>query len=327
MPGIPMLASSIVTDFFEGLWRLIEAIILGIIEGITEWLPISSTGHLMLAGKVLKPFGDNQAFIELFEVVVQLGAILAVCVIYFHKLNPWSKGKTPGQKHQTWILWAKVCLASIPIVIFVLIYEKVDAVHDFFHNSKIQPIIIACALIFYGIAFIVVENYFIPKRQPVNKFFKLTYRTAFFIGCIQVLSLIPGTSRSGVTILGAMLLGCTRRVSAEYTFFLGIPAMFGASGLKLLSTLKDMYFDKNPAAELVTELSPELASELGSKVEPAGVYDWFLFLVAMFVAFMVSMIAIRFLMDYVKRHNFTFFGWYRIALGVIVLIVAFTIGF
>lgn len=306
MQGIPMLAASGISDFFDGVWRFIEAVILGIIEGITEWLPISSTGHLMLAEKVINPFGGNLSFAELFEVLVQLGAILAVCTIYFHKLNPWSKGKTPGQKRQTWILWAKVCIASIPVVIFGLIYEKVDAVHDFFHDPKIQPIVIAITLIVYGIAFIVIENYFIPDRQPVNKFFKLSLETAFFIGMIQVLSLIPGTSRSGVTILGAMLLGCTRRVSAEFTFFLGIPAMFGASGLKLLSTLK--HISKGEMA-------------------PVGAYNWFLLIVAMIVAYLVSMIAIRFLMDYVKRHTFTFFGWYRIALGVIVLIVAFAVGF
>lgn len=304
MQGIPMLAASGISDFFYGVWRFIEIIILGIIEGITEWLPISSTGHLMLAGTVLKPFGDNEAFKELFEVWVQLGAILAVCFIYFHKLNPWSKGKTSGQKHQTWLLWAKVCVASIPVVIFGLIYEKVDAIHDFFHDDSVEKITIAITLIVYGIAFILIERFFVPERQPVNKFFKLTFETAFFIGMIQVLSLIPGTSRSGVTILGAMLLGCTRRVSAEFTFFLGIPAMFGASGLKMLSTFKKI---------------------ADGKIMAPGFYDWFLMVVGMGVAFIVSMIAIRFLMDYVKRHTFTFFGWYRIALGVIVLVLVFTL--
>ncbi len=307
MPGIPMLASSIITDFFDGLWRFVQVIFLGIIEGITEWLPISSTGHLMLAEMFLDPFNGNKPIRDLFEVLVQLGAILAVCVIYFHKLNPWSKGKTPGQRHQTWVLWAKVCIASIPIAICGAFYELCKPVHDFFHDDQIKHVIIAITLIVYGIAFIVVEKYFIPERQPVNKFFKLSYETAFFIGCIQVLSLIPGTSRSGVTILGAMLLGCTRRVSAEYTFFLGIPAMFGASGLKFLKTMKDVYID----------------GENGGSI---GFYNWFLLVISMIVAFFVSMIAIRFLMDYVKRHNFTFFGWYRIALGVVVLTLILAIG-
>jgi len=303
MPGISMLSANIITDFFSGLWKMIQVIILGIIEGITEWLPISSTGHLMLAETFLHPFGDPVQYkyvYELFDVWVQLGAICAVCVIYFHKLNPWSKGKTPGQKHQTWLLWAKVCVASIPIVIFGVLYEKLDL-----FDNKYRPLVIAIALIVYGLAFILVERYLISDRQPVNKFFKLSFETAFFIGMIQVLSLVPGTSRSGVTILGAMLLGCTRRVSAEYTFFLGIPAMFGASGLRLISTLR------------------KIASK---EINPIGGYNWFLLLLSMIVAFLVSMIAIRFLTDYVKRHDFSFFGWYRIVLGVIVLIAFFTIG-
>ena len=268
--------------------EIIKSIIFGIIEGITEWLPISSTGHLILVQEFIHYQKQNAAFMEMFNVVIQLGAILAVVFIYFDKLNPFKPDKTPRQVQKTWQLWAKVVVASLPAVIIGIPldnwFEK--NFHNFFS--------VAIMLIIYGIAFILIERRNQEVEPTVTNIEKLTYKTALYIGFFQVLSLFPGTSRSGATIVGGLLNGTSRSVVTEFTFFLGIPVMFGASGIKVLKfILKGNSLD------------------LGQLT---------LLLVAMIVAFGVSMYVIRFLTDYVKKHDFTVFGKYRIGLGALLLI-------
>ncbi|MGF1983163.1 undecaprenyl-diphosphate phosphatase [Lactococcus taiwanensis] len=274
----------------------IRAIILGIIEGITEWLPISSTGHLIIADEFIR-LNQSAAFKEMFDVVIQLGAILSVVVLYFHKLNPFNqlnpkdKQKTPREIQLTWRLWLKVLIAALPAAIIGLpLNDWLDA--HFYHFVPV-----AFMLIIYGVAFIVIERRWVPNHQfLVVNIDRLPYKFALYIGLFQVLSLLPGTSRSGATIVGALLIGVSRAVAAEFTFFLGIPVMFGASFVKIVGFIK--------GGNVLT-------------FEQFGVL-----LVACVVAFGVSMVAIKFLMDYVKKHDFTFFGKYRIVLGVILLIYA-----
>lgn len=258
------------------------SIILGIIQGITEWLPISSTGHLILFEQIWSM--NDPKFFEVFKVVIQFGSILAVCVLYFKKLNPWYPTKSITERKETWQLWIKVVVGSIPLVIGLLIDDLVE--------SKLSgPIVIAIALIVYGIAFIVLES---KKRHPkITKLDALDYKTAFGVGCFQILAVIPGTSRSGSTILGASILGCSRTVASEFSFFLAIPAMVGASGLKLVK-----YIVSNGMFSL---------NEL------------FILLIGTFVAFFVSVFAIRFLLSYIRKHDFKVFGFYRIVLGIVVL--------
>lgn len=259
------------------------SIILGVIQGITEWLPISSTGHLILFEQLWSM--NDPKFFEVFKVVIQFGSILAVCVLYFKKLNPWYSTKSITEKKETWQLWTKVIVGSFPLVVGLLIDDLVE--------SKLSgPIVIAIALIVYGVAFIFLER---KKRYPkIDKLEFLDYGTALGIGCFQVLAVIPGTSRSGSTILGASILGCSRAVASEFSFFLAIPAMAGASGLKLVKYIMDYgLFSLN---------------ELG------------LLLVGTLVSFIVSVFAIRFLLTYIRKHDFKIFGYYRIILGVIVLI-------
>ena len=261
---------------------IIKAIILGIIEGITEWLPISSTGHLILADQFIR-IQMSDAFMEMFNVVIQLGAILAVIVLYFKKLFP--VGKVNGcyrVKTDTVSLCLKVIVAVLPAALIGVPFEQ--QLDDLFYNY--QTIIVT--LIVYGILFIILENRNRTKMFPINSFSDVNYRTALLIGVFQVLALIPGTSRSGATILGAMLLGCSRAVSAEFSFFLAIPVMFGASLLKLLKFGFDF-------------------TGLEMAVLAAG----------MITAFAVSILAIKFLMGYIRKHDFKAFGWYRIVLGVI----------
>ena len=274
----------------------IRAIILGIIEGITEWLPISSTGHLIIADEFIR-LNQSAAFKEMFDVVIQLGAILSVVVLYFHKLNPFNKlnptdkQKTPREIQLTWRLWLKVLIAALPAAIIGLPLNDWSDKH-FYHFVPV-----AFMLIIYGVAFIVIERRWVPNHEfSVMNIDRLPYRAALYIGLFQVLSLLPGTSRSGATIVGALLIGVSREVAAEFTFFLGIPVMFGASFIKIL------HFFKNG-----NSLS----------FEQFGVL-----LVACIVAFGVSMVAIKFLTDYVKKHDFTVFGKYRIVLGIILLIYA-----
>ncbi|WP_019320199.1 undecaprenyl-diphosphate phosphatase [Streptococcus mutans] len=269
--------------FFE----IIKAIIFGIVEGITEWLPISSTGHLILVEEFIHFNNANAAFTNMFNVVIQLGAILAVVVIYFDRLNPFKNGKTEREVQITWQLWAKVILSALPAAVIGLIFDDwLDAHFQNFFS-------VALMLILYGIAFIYVERRHQGIEPQVTHLVSLPYKTAFFIGLFQVLSLIPGTSRSGATILGGILLGTSRQVATEFTFFLGIPIMFGASLVKVLKFIV--------SGTILT----------GSQL--------FILLVAMLVAFAVSLYVIRFLTDYVKNHDFTFFGKYRIGLGILLL--------
>ena len=267
--------------------EILKSIIYGIVEGITEWLPISSTGHLILIQDFIKYKNENPAFMEMFNVVIQLGAILAVVVIYFDKLNPFIPGKTARQIQLTWQLWAKVVVAALPAAIIGLFLD------DWFEAHFYNLVSVAIMLIIYGVAFIYLE-----KREQVEptvtELSRLPYQTALYIGLFQVLSLFPGTSRSGATIVGGLLNGVSRPVVTEFTFYLGIPIMFGASGLKILKFI--------------------------IKGNSLGFDQLFLLLVAMGVAFGVSLYVIRFLTDYVKNHDFTIFGKYRIGLGVLLLV-------
>ena len=269
--------------------EFIKAIILGIIEGITEWLPISSTGHLILADEFIK-LKQSTEFMNMFNVVIQLGAILAVVVIYFKKLNPFDGSKTPRETQLTWQLWLKVIIACIPAMIFGLPLDNwLDA-----NFHKFVPV--ALMLIIYGFAFIYVEKWAKTRPDTLTNLDRMSYRFAFYIGLIQVLSLMPGTSRSGVTILGAIILGASRFVATEFTFFLGIPVMFGASLLKIV---KFMF------------------SGVGFNFSQFAIL-----MVASITAFLVSIVVIKFLMDYIKKHDFTFFGKYRIVLGAVLLVYA-----
>ncbi|MCD1023317.1 undecaprenyl-diphosphate phosphatase [Enterococcus sp. SMC-9] len=268
------------------LLNILKAIILGIIEGITEWLPISSTGHLILANEFIK-LQESEAFMTMFNVVIQLGAILAVIYLYFNKLNPFSPHKSEIEKKDTWNLWFKVVVAVIPSVIIGLpLDDWLDA-----HFHKFFPV--ALMLIIYGIAFIVVEKRnknVTPKCTDLNKF---TYKAALIVGMFQVLSLVPGTSRSGATILGGILIGASRFVATEFSFFMGIPTMIGASGLKIVKFI--MHGNSFSFQSTIV------------------------LLVGTAVSFIVSVLAIKFLMNYIKKNDFTIFGWYRIILGVILI--------
>ncbi len=266
--------------------EILKVILLGIVEGITEWLPISSTGHLILVDEFVK-LGASDAFMEMFNVVIQLGAIMAVVVLYFNKLNPFSPKKSRKQKVHTIQLWMKVIVACIPAAVLGLLFD--DWMEEHLHNY----IVVSLMLVIYGVLFIVVENWNKRNTPSVTKLSELSYKTAFIIGAFQVLSLIPGTSRSGATILGALLIGVSRYVAAEFTFFLAIPVMFGASGLKILKfVLEGGGFTGMEAAMLI---------------------------VGCVVAFFVSVFAIKFLMGYIKKNDFKVFGYYRIILGVLVL--------
>ena len=267
--------------------ELLKAIVLGIVQGITEWLPISSTGHMILVNElmpltVLADAAANKEFVDMFMVVIQFGSILAVLLLYFHKLNPFSPRKNAYEKRSTIDLWLKVIVAVVPAGIIGLLFD--DLIDAYFYN----PITVAAMLILYGVAFLIIENR--HRRPSVTSFEKMSYKTALAIGVFQVLALIPGTSRSGATILGAVLLGCSRGIAAEFSFFLAVPVMFGASLLKLI--------------KMKIAFSLATASVL---------------IVGMVVAFIVSVFAIRFLMGYIRKHDFKAFGVYRIVLGILVL--------
>lgn len=269
--------------------EILKVVVLGIVEGFTEWLPISSTGHMILVEQIIPLKSVSQDFKHVFEVVIQLGAILAVVVLYFHKLNPLSPRKKPAQKRATWYLWMKIVVACLPAaVIGILIDDVVD-------EHLMNGYVVSLMLIIYGIMFILVENYNHKRQFQIQRVGQISYLTAFYIGLFQVLALIPGTSRSGVTILGAMILGCSRGAAAEFTFFLGIPVMFGASLLKILK-----YFLDQGAGFSGTEI--------------------FYLILGMVVAFVVSVYSIMFLLAYIKKNDFKFFGYYRIVLGIIVLL-------
>ena len=272
--------------------EILKSIFFGIVEGITEWLPISSTGHLILVEEFVQYKDQNEAFMSMFNVVIQLGAILAVMVIYFNKLNPFKPGKTKVEVRRTWQLWSKVFVATLPLL---LVFKLDDWFDANFHNM----VSVAIMLIIYGVAFIYLEkrNKAQAIEPTVTELDKLPYKTALYIGLFQVLALFPGTSRSGATIVGGLLNGTSRSVVTEFTFYLGIPVMFGASALKIFKFIK--------AGQLLS---------FG---------QLFLLLVAMGVAFAVSMVAIRFLTSYVKKHDFTLFGQYRIVLGSVLLLYSF----
>ncbi len=264
---------------------VLKVFILGIVEGITEWLPVSSTGHLILVGDLLKP-GLSDAFMEMFNVVIQLGAIMAVVVLYFHKLNPFSPAKTQKQKMLTWQMWIKVVIASVPAALIGLPFN--DILDEIFY----KPLPVAIMLIVYGVLFIIIERRNAGKRPSVRRISDLSIGMLVWIGVFQMLALIPGTSRSGATIVGALMIGISREVAAEFTFFLAIPAMFGASLIKLLK------FGFKFTGQ-----------ELG------------LLLFGCVVSFGVSILAIKFLMSYIKKNDFKVFGYYRIVLGGLIVIM------
>lgn len=270
--------------------ELLKTVLLGIVEGLTEWLPVSSTGHMILVDEFIQ-LDVKKDFMDMFLIVIQLGAILAVVWLNFERLNPWTGAKTAAEKRATFSLWGKVIVACIPAAVIGLLFNKY--MEDHFMTAPV----VAGALIFYGILFIVIENYNKHRRPRVETLVSLDYKTALIIGIFQVLSLVPGTSRSGSTIIGGILFGANRMVAAEFTFFLAIPVMFGASALKMV--------------------------KFG--LHYSGV-EIIIMLVGMITAFIVSIFSIKFLLRYIKTNDFKAFGWYRIALGIIVLLYLYFVG-
>ena len=268
----------------SGFLEFLKIVVFGLVEGFTEWLPISSTGHLILVENIVH-LNASEDFMNVFRVVIQLGAIMAVVVMYFNRLNPFDPRKKEKQRLATWHLWIKIIIACLPAAVVGLLLDEI--LDKYLYN----PYVVAAMLIIYGILFIVLEKHNEFVDFPVKKVSQINYINAFYIGLFQLLALIPGTSRSGATILGAMLLGCSRTAASEFTFFLGIPVMFGASLLKIMHYGLAFSF-----------------------------VEIFYLIAAMVIAFVVSLYSIKFLMNYVKNHDFKFFGYYRIVLGVIVLV-------
>lgn len=290
----------------KALIEILKSILYGVVEGITEWLPVSSTGHLILIEDWLPfRFSDDATFAaefgEMFQVVIQLGAILAVVVLFWGRLWPLSKSKTPDERRSIWTLWAKVVVASVPAAFAGLVLDELlelttsKDIDGWLYNS----LVVAIALIVYGVAFLLIEHRKGARSPRVERVEDISYLTALGIGAFQMLSLVPGTSRSGSTILGSMLLGLSRTAGAEFSFFMAIPVMVGASGIKVLGFLK--YVSETAVAV------PAMA--------------WITLAVGCVVSFVVSLVAIRFLMDFVKRHSFAPFGIYRIVLGALVLVL------
>lgn len=267
--------------------EILKAILFGIVEGITEWLPVSSTGHLILLDTLVK-LDVSEAFYEMFQVVIQLGAILAVIVLFFHKLNPFAPSKSTQQKQQTWQLWFKVVVAVIPSAIVGLLLD------DWMDAHLYNYVVVSIMLIVYGIAFLFVEKWNASRSFKITDVHDIDYRTALLMGAFQCLALIPGTSRSGSTILGAIILGVSRSAGAEFSFFMAIPTMAGASGLKLLKYLL-------------------------KGVQTSGT-EITVLIVGCIVSFIVSLVVIKSLMEYVRKHSFSVFGVYRIILGTVVLL-------
>ena len=276
------------------MFEILKAILFGIVEGITEWLPVSSTGHLILLNEFIN-LDVTESFQKMFDVVIQLGAIVAVIVLFFHKLNPFSPKKSAEMKRKTWDLWFKVCVAIIPSGVIGILFD--DLLEQYLHGG----IPVAIALIVYGIAFILVERRNAGKTPTVRDVYDIDYKTAILIGCFQCLSLWPGTSRSGSTILGAILLGVGRSAGSEFSFFMAIPTMLGASAIKLLKYFLETGFGMT-GQEIV------------------------ILLVGMIVSFLVSLLVIKGLMEYVRKHSFSAFGVYRIVLGIVVLLYFVLIG-
>ncbi len=269
--------------------EILKAVVFGIVEGITEWLPVSSTGHLILLNEFLT-LNVSEAFSEMFDVVIQLGAILAVIVLFFHKLNPFSPKKSSRQRNATWILWFKVIVAVLPSAVLGLLFD------DWFDEHFYNYVVVAAALILYGVAFIYIERIHAGKSFAIRKVEQIDWKTALLIGAFQCLALIPGTSRSGSTILGAIMLGVSRSAASEFSFFLAIPTMLGASLLKAVKFLLE-----------------------GNAIT---VTETMVLIVGSVVSFLVSLFVIRALMQYVRKHSFSSFGFYRIALGALVLVYA-----
>lgn len=267
------------------LVEILKVIVLGIVEGFTEWLPISSTGHMILVDEIIH-LDVSEAFREVFMVVIQIGAILAVLVLYYHKLNPFSSRKTEAQKMGTIRLWMKILVACIPAAVIGLPLDS-------FMDKLMNGYVVSAMLILYGVFFLILENRNVNAKFPIERVTQISFQTAALIGCFQVLALIPGTSRSGATILGAMLIGCSRSAAAEFSFFLGIPVMFGAGFLKIVK-----FFLEGGAFSFA---------------------EVFYLVLGMVIAFGVSIYSIKFLMGYIRKHDFRFFGYYRIILGIIVL--------
>lgn len=264
--------------------EILKAVFFGIVEGITEWLPISSTGHLILLNEFIQ-LDVSEDFFSMFEVVIQLGAIFAVVLLFFQKLWPFSTQEKYCIKQDTFIMWFKIVVACIPAAVIELAFG--DVIEGMFYNY----VVIALALIVFGVAFIIIENKNGRKRPKMDSIAEITWNTAFWIGMFQLIAAVfPGTSRSGATIIGGILLGVSRGVAAEFTFFLAIPVMFGASLMKML------------------RFGFVFSSE-----------ELIILIVGMATAFLVSLIVIRFLMGYIKKHDFKVFGWYRIVLGILVL--------
>ena len=271
-------------EYSMNIVELLKVIVFSLVEGFTEWLPISSTGHLILINQLIH-LDVSPEFMEMFRVVIQLGAILAVVMLYFDRLNPLSRSKRGDQRRVALILWSKIIVACVPAAILGKLLD------DWMDAHLYNGLVVSIMLVVYGILFILIENRNQTSKPQITKMWQLNYQTALYIGMFQVLALIPGTSRSGVTILGAVILGCSRAVAAEFSFFVGIPVMLGASLLKL--------------------------AKFGFRFSNAEI----LYLVlGMAVAFLVSVYSIRFLMSWVKKNDFKVFGYYRIVLGVIVLI-------
>ena len=268
-------------------FEILKAVLFGIVEGITEWLPVSSTGHIILLDEFVK-LNVSEAFMEMFEVVIQLGAILAVILLFFHKLNPFSPKKDEAQKKDTWQLWFKVVVAVLPSAVIGLLLD------DWMDAHLYNYVVVAITLILYGVAFLFVEKLNEKRSLKIETVYDIDYKTAVFIGAFQCLSLIPGTSRSGATILGAILLGVSRSAGAEFSFFLAIPTMLGASALKF------MKFLLSGASATATEIA--------------------VLVVGCVVSFLVSLAVIKGLMEYVRKRSFGVFGIYRIILGIAVLL-------
>ena len=269
---------------------LLKTVILGVVEGLTEWLPISSTGHMILVDEFIK-LDVSKAFMDMFLVVIQLGAILAVVVLNFEKLNPFSSWKSRQEKRDTIELWKKVIVASIPAAVIGL------ALNKFMEEHLMTAPVVVTTLIFYGILFIIIENYNKRRKPRITELERLDYKTALIIGFFQVLSLVPGTSRSGSTIIGGLLFGASRYVATEFTFFLAIPVMFGASFLKMVKF--GIHYTGGEVLILV---------------------------LGMVTAFIVSIVSIRFLLSYIKTNDFKAFGWYRIVLGLVVIAYMVLVG-
>ena len=273
------------------LIEILKAVFFGIVEGITEWLPVSSTGHLILLDSFIH-LDVSEAFYEMFQVVIQLGAILAVIVLFFHKLNPFAPSKNEVQKKATWSLWFKVVVAVVPSAVVGLLLD------DWMDEHLYNYIVVAVMLVVYGVAFLFVEKWNRDRQFRIKNVYAIDYRTALLMGAFQCLSLIPGTSRSGSTILGAIILGVARPAGAEFSFFMAIPTMLGASGLKLLKYVLEIV-----KGEALAPNTTEIV----------------VLIVGCVVAFVVSLLAIKGLMEYVRKHSFSVFGVYRIILGIVVL--------